>query len=456
MSQGILPDRALVAPRPRWFKGNLHCHSYWSDGLAFPDQAVRDYREAGFDFCALTDHNCPDSDPARWRKVEPEEKGWPPAVGRRNFDLYRAEFPHADWREADGATEVRLQTVAELAARYNEPGRFLLMPGAEITRSLTYDRGAYHMHMVYANLAGLPESLADTHDIVQRMPGCADVSAMIRQSRADVAELAARLGSPPHLCVLCHPHWRYYDVVAQDVIDNPEVRFFEVCNKGADFPPFGLLPDDGRYNERLWDAVNAVRAKTGQPLLYALGGDDCHFYPSTRTEHPLCMGEAFVVVRAESLTPAALFSAMERGDFYASCGAMLDDVRFDAGTGELTVSIPAKAGVAHTVAFIATKRDADTDILQTVVLPGKGPLDYSGRPMRKVPVYSRDVGATVKEVRGGKGKALVASYTLAPDDLYVRARVESDEPAPYYAAGNTAPMHPKFATAWTQPYRRTT
>lgn len=24
------------------------------------------------------------------------------------------------------------------------------------------------------------------------------------------------------------------------------------------------------------------------------------------------------------------------------------------------------------------------------------------------------------------------------------------------AAGNTAPMHPKFATAWTQPYRRTT
>ena len=47
----------------------------------------------------------------------------------------------------------------------------------------------------------------------------------------------------------------------------------------------------------------------------------------------------------------------------------------------------------------------------------------------------------------------MASYTLTPDDLYVRARVVSDEQAPYYAAGNTAPMHPKFATAWTQPYR---
>lgn len=28
----------------RWFKGNMHCHSYWSDGRAFPDQAIRDYR----------------------------------------------------------------------------------------------------------------------------------------------------------------------------------------------------------------------------------------------------------------------------------------------------------------------------------------------------------------------------------------------------------------------------
>ena len=64
MPQEVLQDRTLVAPRSRWFKGNLHCHSYWSDGLAFPDQAVRDYREAGFDFCALTDHNCPDSNPA--------------------------------------------------------------------------------------------------------------------------------------------------------------------------------------------------------------------------------------------------------------------------------------------------------------------------------------------------------------------------------------------------------
>ena len=46
---------------------------------------------------------------------------------------------------------------------------------------------------------------------------------------------------------------------------------------------------------------------------------------------------------------------------------------------------------------------------------------------------------------------LAAEYTLAEDDLYVRARVESDEPALYYTTGGDGPMHPKTSTAWTQP-----
>ena len=71
---------------------------------------------------------------------------------------------------------------------------------------------------------------------------------------------------------------------------------------------------------------------------------------------------------------------------------------------------------------------------------------------RRVPVYDGRIGATVKLAEGARGEAVEAEYTLADDDLYVRARIESDEIAPFYAAGNTAPMHPKVAMAWTQPY----
>ena len=430
-----------------WFKGNLHCHSYWSDGRAFPDQAICDYRDAGFDFCAITDHNRLEADCDVWRKVEAEETGWPPTVGRANFDLYRAEFPHAEWRERDGATEVRLQTPAELIGRYNEPGRFLVMPGCEITRcDANYQR---HMHLCYINLAStLPAS--EKPVLVQGMPCGWDSSRQIAEAHREVAELATSLGNPPHLSFVCHPHWRYYDMVAQDFIDNPDVRFFEGCNNGSDFPPVGLLPDDGLYNDRLWDAVNAHRASVGQPLLYAVANDDCHFYPSTRTSHPMCLGEAFTMVRADALTPDALFAAMGRGDCYASCGAILDDVQFDGRT--LHVSVQTKDGVAFKVRFITTKRNANLCVVHTVSVPSIGQPDKGGRPARTIPVYSQEIGATVSLVEGAKGEAVEAEYTLADDDLYVRARIESDEIAPYYAAGNKGPMHPKTAMAWTQPY----
>ena len=41
----------------RWFKGNLHAHTLNSDGDSTPDEVVRWYREHGYDFLVLTDHN---------------------------------------------------------------------------------------------------------------------------------------------------------------------------------------------------------------------------------------------------------------------------------------------------------------------------------------------------------------------------------------------------------------
>jgi hypothetical protein len=40
-----------------WFKGNLHTHTLNSDGDSTPDDVVRWYREHGYNFVALTDHN---------------------------------------------------------------------------------------------------------------------------------------------------------------------------------------------------------------------------------------------------------------------------------------------------------------------------------------------------------------------------------------------------------------
>src|SRR5207344_403165 len=46
-----------AAPAGRWYKGNTHTHTLNSDGDSTPDDVVRWYREHGYQFLVLTDHN---------------------------------------------------------------------------------------------------------------------------------------------------------------------------------------------------------------------------------------------------------------------------------------------------------------------------------------------------------------------------------------------------------------
>jgi hypothetical protein len=45
------------------FKGQLHCHTTNSDGAATPTQIVTNYKNAGYDFVSITDHDVNTADP---------------------------------------------------------------------------------------------------------------------------------------------------------------------------------------------------------------------------------------------------------------------------------------------------------------------------------------------------------------------------------------------------------
>ena len=435
------------ADSARWYRGMIHAHTIWSDGRALPEQAVAAYKNGGYDFFAITDHNRVGADTNRWIGVAPSDGKWPPkAIEPSVFEAFKAAFPGGRWRVRDGRTEVRLSTMAEIAAQFNEPGKFLFMPGFEITTAILGADGVRRdLHM---NGVGLDEVIPRYRDrpFVERIKD-ASLGQVMREAKDQVDALAAAKGNAPHIFVVNHPHWRYCDVLPEDVLAHPDIRFFEVCNTGSEWPSDAALPQDGFDNDRFWDAVNAARCLRGEPLLYGLATEDSHWYPGSGTSHsPVVFGDAWIGVRAGSLTPGALFAAMGRGDFYAAGGVDLDDVRFDEATGTLSVSVPAKAAVAYTVKFITTKRGVDVRPVRTVTLPAK-----DARPVRHVPVYADGVGAVAQTVSFGKGAAAQASYTLQPDDLYVRARIESDEPAVYPNAARK--MHPPMKVAWTQPYR---
>src|SRR5678816_4354225 len=59
---GLLVVALTAQPAPpaattRWFKGNTHTHTLNSDGDSTPDDVVRWYREHGYRFLVLSDHN---------------------------------------------------------------------------------------------------------------------------------------------------------------------------------------------------------------------------------------------------------------------------------------------------------------------------------------------------------------------------------------------------------------
>ncbi len=412
----------------QWRRGNLHMHTYWSDGRAFPEQAIEIYKNLGYDFISLSEHNIFADNPQAWKTVEEQEDGWPPAVTRPFFDVYKADYgAEVETREENGKTQVRLKTYAEMCRRFEEPDKFLLMPGVEITQV----RNGVNVHQNYLNLP-------DVVPFVKGGPLCKDFkdsgmneTELIACNRKEVEAMAAAM-QRPSLLMLNHPQWVYWDIQPQFLIDNPEVRFFEVSNGGSSFGPH---PGAQRVSlDSFWDAVNAFRAVQGAPLLYGLGSDDTHYYINLQPNQRL--GSAWIMVRASALSTDALLAAMDAGDFYATTGPLLDDVEFRTRRRTLSVKVQAEPGVNYRIRFIVTKRGFDSTV-HMVDCPAE-----KGRTARTIPVYAEEIGETASLVEG-----VEASYRMASDDLYVRAKIESSAPSSYHNY-----LHPDTKTAWTQPW----
>ena len=431
LASGACGTISKNGPYGKWWKGNLHMHTYWSDGRVFPEQAVDQYKnQLGYDFLALTDHNIFADDTACWKPVLAQEGKWPPDVTKPYFDAYMnsAFGKQAKTRTAsNGTTEVRLRPYSEVKQLFEEPGRFLLMPGVEITQITD----ALNVHVNYINL---PDAIPCVKGgpLAKHMKG-AHPTELIAQNVKEVAALAAQLKRPTMLTVN-HPQWVYLDILPENLINNPDVRFFEVCNGGSAFAPPSEAPV--KTNDPFWDVVNAFRAKKGIPLIYGIGSDDTHFYFDLGTKKAGRVAVDYIVVRSPVLTPDALLTALHAGDFYASSGVTLRNIEFDPAKRTLHVSVAPDLGATYKIHFITTKKNFDTSV-RTVDLPAK-----KGRGARKAPIYSSEIGKTISLVEGTE-----ATYAMASDDLYVRARVESNLPSAYIGY-----FHPETKVAWTQPY----
>lgn len=410
-------DSSAVAGR--WWKGNLHTHSLWSDGDHYPEMVADWYKSHGYHFLSLTDHNRL-SEGTYWKEVDKA------AAGEKALEACRKRFgkDHVEARTQSGKLVIRLKTLEEIRPMFDEPGRFCLIQGEEITD--TYGKKP-------AKAATVPVKETPVHvngiNLKQRIrpQNGKSIVDTIKRNVLAVERQAEKVGRPM-LAILNHPNWKQ-SLTAEDILAVPCVGFFELYNGGTDVRNFGDAQQAG--TERVWDIVLTKRVADGAgPLLYGVGADDTH-QVAVMDSNEAIPGRAWVMVRSETLSPDAIVAAMKAGDFYTSTGVVLKDVRFDGKT--LRIVIEPQDGVSYTTQFIGSKRGCDLNSTPVT--------DEAGKPLRATRRYSRDIGRVLAEVKGAS-----PSYSLAGDELYVRAKVVSSKPHPYpHAKGETE-------AAWTQPF----
>lgn len=397
-------------PEPRWWKGNLHTHSLWSDGDNYPDMIADWYKSRGYHFLAMSDHNVL-AEGGKWIDAA-KSKG-----GLGALEKYRQRFgPRwVETREEAGTQQVRLKPLAEYRTLFEEPGKFLMIPSEEITDR--FEKKPIHLCATNVRELVKPQGGDSVTQVIQR-----DVDAVLEQRK--------RTGQPmfPHVN---HPNFGWA-ITAEELMAVRGDRFFEVYNG---HPTVYNAGGEGRPGtETMWNIMLTHHITEGrQELLYGVAVDDSHNYhqEGPQVSNP---GRGWVMVRSPFLTPENIIHAMEAGDFYASSGVTLRDFRREGN--RLQIEIQPQDGVTYQTRFIGTRKGYD---------PKSNPVtvtEKDGSPVTVTRSYSPDIGQILAKVEGTS-----PAYTFRGDELYVRAIVTSSRPQPNRVYPD------EMERAWLQPVR---
>jgi hypothetical protein len=386
---GSLFAQAETSGEKHWYKGNTHCHSFWSDGTEFPEIVVDSYKRMGYDFLVSSDHNTLQRG-EKWINVK--KKDGKVRVSDAAIEHCRQRFGEdaVQIRERGGIREVKLKTIDETRRLLEEPDNFLLIEGEEITGS-----------RVHLNALNISETFQPEKE--------ENIAEWMGKNIRNVNDYAEKSGRSV-VAHVNHPNWSGYRVSAANLAAAAEARFFEVCN----CIPNGNHAGNDKHPgvEKLWDIANTLRIvhwKT--PPLFGIASDDAH------TNVPLDAtsanpGRGWVVVRAAKLDTEELMKAMQAGDFYASTGVALADYRCDPNTGVIRVRVRETPGVQYRIDFVGTLRDAVSPENLAEVADGN-------MEVMELPEYAQ-VGEVLKTVDGPE-----ADYRFTGKEIYVRAVVHS-------------------------------
>lgn len=265
------------------------------------------------------------------------------------------------------------------------PGRFLVMQGQEVTQwSADPEHSTEHVNAIGISHVIYP--MGDTRCVGE---GCGRMVArgvpLAETYRQNIAAILAAGG----IAQVNHPNGNW-SVQPSDLYGIPDSTLMEVWNATLGAHNLGGADDSGHVSistEALWDTL-LTRGK----VVWGVGSDDTHDYFKTEGFDVAPPGKAWVMVRADTLTPQAIMRALHQGHFYFTNGVTLRDIMV-------------------------------TDTSMTILIKRTGDERYHTR-------FIGSGGRVLADVPG-----LHPTYRFKPADGYVRADV----------------IDSNNVTAWTQP-----
>ena len=261
----------LLGGKGKFYKGNLHCHTTWSDGSWTPEQVKEYYKEHGYSVVAFTDHD--------------------------------ALIPHQDLRDPEFLPLNGL----EIAIRNKEANvkgkrplvhmNFIALEEDNI-QTPCFHRSKYILHNEEACRAALSydESLPD----VERFYNVETINALIAEGK--------RRG---FYVIYNHPVWSYENPV--QMLQYEGLDAMEIYNNAC------IMEGYDEFNSYMYDFLH----RNGMRLA-AVAADDNHDRKPIGYGNDSCGG--WVQIEAEELEYRAITRALERGDYYASTDAVIHKV----------------------------------------------------------------------------------------------------------------------------------
>ena len=205
----------------------------------------------------------------------------------------------------------------------NDPD-FLMLTGMEININApsinSVGAKTYHMNLI----AKKPDNIWSPSKVFRKHPAAAEYEDKMQCEEMDlqydidsVNAMIAKANEKGFLVMYNHPSWscqNYLDYAPLKGLWGMELRNTECCLLGYNENNFRVYRDLLMLGNRI----------------YPLGTDDMH--------RPRALGQSWIMVGASDLSYSSVITALEKGDFYMSCGPEITSLRIEGDVLKVTCS----------------------------------------------------------------------------------------------------------------------